>query len=141
MNEESSTFEVDITNIDDVVFNMFQSLFNPYKMVKTFTAESMDEQQISLDIDSKENLHHGPYNDYQLNITISGQTFIENDPDKEQFNVLAGYMGKQLQSINIDDVNIYITNAVGYLLDDCTVQDDGYTHIVRYHVRLFVNDL
>ena len=28
------------------------------------------------------------YNDYQVNVTISGQTFLENDPDKQQINDL-----------------------------------------------------
>ena len=141
MTESSSSFEVNITNIDDVLFTMFSDLFTGYKTVKTFTDENINECQIAVNIDSKENLHHGQYKDYRLNVTISGQTYVENDPEKEQFNVLAGYIGKKLESISIDDVNIYITNAVGYLLDDCMVQDDGFTHVIRYHLRLFVNDL
>ena len=88
-----------------------------------------------------DNLHHGQYNDYQINITIAGQTFIENDPEKQQINTLSGFIGDKLENLSIDDINMYIINAVGYLLDDCNFEDDGYTHNARFHLKIFINDL
>ena len=112
MNDSSSIQQSTIATISDDIYNLFSDLFTGYKTVKTFTDQEIQEQQIAVTIDSMENLHHGNYSDYQINITISGQTYIENDPDKQQINALTGVIGNSLKNLSIDDINMYIINCL-----------------------------
>lgn len=139
--------------IQDDIFDLFNDCINDnlssdsssssssYNVVKSFTVQDIEEEQIAIYISSMTNMQHGTAFDYQITVSIQGQTYIQNDSDKQQIEQLYGNVLQKIQGLTINDIESYVNNVAGFLIDSSNFDNDGQTHSFNISVRLFVCDL
>jgi len=87
------------------------------------------------------NLQHNGCNDYEISVTVSGQTYYETDPNKQQILALFGIVQSAIQSLSVDDIEIYVENIAGYLVEDSTFDNDDLTNTFAINLKFYVTDL
>ena len=111
------------------------------KVVKQFTNEEIAEKQVAVGISSMTNLNHGDVFDYEINVVVQGQTFYENDPQKQQILQLFGVVENAIHNFSIDDIQIYIDNIAGFLIEDSSFENDEETNNFTINLKFYVTDL
>lgn len=135
------------------IYNLFDSCINDnlssdssdststINVVESFTVEDIEEKQVAISIANMANLQHNGVNDYQITVNISGQTYLQNDADKNQIKQLFGEVMPKIQNLTLSSIESYINNCVGYLIDGSNFDSDGENNFFTITVRLFVCDL
>ena len=111
------------------------------KVVKEFTLEQIQEKQVSVGINTLNNLQHSNVSDYEISVSVQGQTYFENDTNKEQILQLFGTVQTALQSLNVDYIEMYIDNIAGFLIEDSSFDSDQETNNFTINLKLYVTDL
>lgn len=114
---------------------------NEIKVVKQFTNEEIAEKQVAVGISSMTNLNHGNVFDYEIAVVVQGQTFYENDPQKQQILQLFGVVENAIHNLSIDDIQIYIDNIAGFLIEDSSFENDQETNNFTINLKFYVTDL
>lgn len=117
------------------------SSLDEINVVKQFTDQNIEQEQIAIGISNMNNLQHNGCNDYEISVTVSGQTYYETDPNKQQILALFGIVQSAIQSLSVDDIEIYVENIAGYLVEDSTFDNDDLTNTFAINLKFYVTDL
>lgn len=130
-----------ISNAESSESSDSSSSADTIKIVKQFTAESIEEKQVAVGITNLTNMNNSECSDYEISAQIMGQTYYENDPQKEQILQLFGIVSTAIENLTIDEIEMYIDNIAGFLYVDSNFESDQETNSFIINIKLYVTNL
>lgn len=121
----------------DTLYNeLIAYLGNKYTVIKSYDiTEEIDlDGVLAVNIDSFQDMHHTGMKDYKIEISINGQTFMENDKDKSIILQMLDFVDEK-----ITDCNGVLTDVVGVVKGGASVRSEQQTHHFTYGFTLFTS--
>ena len=121
----------------DALYNqIINYLGNKYTVIKSYDiSQDVDlDGVLAVSIDSFQDMHHTGMKDYKIQISINGQTFMENDKDKSMILQMMDFVDEK-----ITNCNGVFTDVVGVVKTGGAIRSEEQTHHFSYGFTLFTS--